>query len=711
MGTTGVVGRVDELARITSLLQPQPVERGLVITGDHGIGKTALCGAATDQIRATGTHELLQCAPAEAERHLAYSGLSDLLAAVDPAVLDGLPPPQRHAMAVATLTADPTPTAPDERAVAYGFLGVVRALAAVRPVVIAVDDLQWLDAPTALALSYVARRCAAEAVVFLLSGVGIGGVQPHPVVAALGRRAWSELVLGPLGLGSLHRLTRSCFGVDLARPQLLHLHATSGGNPQRALEIMGCTAAAGRPGTPEYGPADVDARSRDSAAFDADIAAGGERAGFAHAQLALLLLSTRADVTVAREHARNAVDLLGDACPIEVLTGLAVLENFAGPTTTARLDQAVALSRTSRVDSIYEHPVFWAGHRLMLEDRFDEARTEFLTALAMAAPGGDEWAQAAMLVHVAELECRAGNWNAAAAHARRCSLLTRDAAHGQPGLARYAEAMVAVRQGDLVRARSLAAEGRQLAEAGGDELYRIQNTGVLAHAAVALGEWAEAARLLREMPDHLIALGWREPTVFPLWPDAIESLMAVGEPDLATRYHGIYAANADAYARPTAQATAARCAGLLQASRGDLPGALDTMSAAARLHQRSPDRYESGRTLLALGAIRRRARMKRAAREALDDALAIFEELGSPVWAERVRAEIARIGGRVATTELTDAEERVAALAARGARNRAIAAELFLTENTVEVHLSRIYRKLAVRSRAELAHRFPAGKR
>jgi DNA-binding CsgD family transcriptional regulator len=346
----------------------------------------------------------------------------------------------------------------------------------------------------------------------------------------------------------------------------------------------------------------------------------------------------------------------------------------------------------------------------MLEDRFDQARTEFLTALAMAAPSGDEWSRAAMLVHVAELECRAGNWDAAAAHARQCSLLTQDAAHGQPGLARYAEAMVAVRQGDLARARSLAGEGVRLADAGADELYRIQNAGVLAHAAVALGEWAEAAALLREMPDHLIALGWREPTVFPLWPDAIESLMAVGELDLATRYLGIYAANADAYARPTAQATAARCTGLLQATRGDLPGALEALANAVSLHERSPDRYELGRTLFALGATRRRARMKRAARQGLDGALAIFEELGSPVWADRVRSEIARIGGRVATTELTRAEERVAELAARGSTNRAIASELFLTESTVEAHLSRVYRKVGVRSRAELAHRFHGGK-
>jgi DNA-binding CsgD family transcriptional regulator len=284
------------------------------------------------------------------------------------------------------------------------------------------------------------------------------------------------------------------------------------------------------------------------------------------------------------------------------------------------------------------------------------------------------------------------------------------AAHSQLGLARYAEAMVEVRRGDVVRAGELAGEGERYAESSADELYRILNIGLAAHASVSVGEMAQAARRLHNLPAHLIALGWREPTVFPLWPDAIESLIAVGERDLASRYHRVFDANARAYQRPTAMATAARCAGLLQAAGGDVPAALETLAGAVALHQRSPDRYELGRTLLILGATRRRARMKRAAREVLTEALAIFDELGSPRWAERVHAELARIGGRVGATDLTGTEQRVAELAARGATNREIAAELFVTGKTVEVHLSRIYRKVGVRSRAELAHRFRAGK-
>ena len=117
--------------------------------------------------------------------------------------------------------------------------------------------------------------------------------------------------------------------------------------------------------------------------------------------------------------------------------------------------------------------------------------------------------------------------------------------------------------------------------------------------------------------------------------------------------------------------------------------------------------FERARTLLVFGEVRRRAKQKRAAREVLEAALAAFEELGAELWAKRARAELARIGGRVPTGEtLTPAERRVAELVAEGRPTKLVAAELFVSVKTVEGHLSRIYAKLSVRSRAELAARF-----
>jgi DNA-binding NarL/FixJ family response regulator len=123
-----------------------------------------------------------------------------------------------------------------------------------------------------------------------------------------------------------------------------------------------------------------------------------------------------------------------------------------------------------------------------------------------------------------------------------------------------------------------------------------------------------------------------------------------------------------------------------------------------REHGRAADPFEHARTLLALGRTQRRAKKRAAARATLEDALARFDRLGAPLWAEQTRAELARIGGRAPSRhELTEAERRVARLVADGSTNREVAAALFLTEHSVETVLTSIYRKLGVRSRVELA--------
>jgi DNA-binding NarL/FixJ family response regulator len=113
--------------------------------------------------------------------------------------------------------------------------------------------------------------------------------------------------------------------------------------------------------------------------------------------------------------------------------------------------------------------------------------------------------------------------------------------------------------------------------------------------------------------------------------------------------------------------------------------------------------FERGRTLLIAGTIHRRNKKKRSARELLQEALAVFEELGAPLWVSKARAEIARIGGRsVVEGELSDTERAVASLAAEGSTNQEIADRLFISAKTVESNLSRVYSKLQIRSRREL---------
>ena len=106
----------------------------------------------------------------------------------------------------------------------------------------------------------------------------------------------------------------------------------------------------------------------------------------------------------------------------------------------------------------------------------------------------------------------------------------------------------------------------------------------------------------------------------------------------------------------------------------------------------------------------RRTRRRREARATLEKALALFEQIGAALWAERARGELRRISGRAPTTgALTPAEERVAALVAEGKTNREVAAALFVSDRTVEGHLSRIFGKLGVRHRAELARALTSG--
>jgi DNA-binding CsgD family transcriptional regulator len=154
--------------------------------------------------------------------------------------------------------------------------------------------------------------------------------------------------------------------------------------------------------------------------------------------------------------------------------------------------------------------------------------------------------------------------------------------------------------------------------------------------------------------------------------------------------------------RPWALATSGRCRALLEAAAGDLDAATATAAQAVVEHARLPWPFELARTLLVQGQLQRRTGERRAARETLQRALAVFEGLKAPLWAEKAATEIARIGVRRAPEELTEGEERVAELAAQGLTNPEIAARLFMSRRTVEANLARAYRKLGIRSRAEL---------
>ncbi len=154
-----MIGRDDELNAIRSLLaSPSGV---VVIEGEAGIGKTTLLRAGVAEARALG-HAVLETSATGAETRLSFSALRDLLDDVFDRIADELPPPRRRAPAVTLLREEPGASAPDPGAIGVSLLTALRVLAAQAPVLVAIDDVQWLDTGSATPISYVLRRLRDE---------------------------------------------------------------------------------------------------------------------------------------------------------------------------------------------------------------------------------------------------------------------------------------------------------------------------------------------------------------------------------------------------------------------------------------------------------------------------------------------------------------------------------------------------------------------
>jgi DNA-binding CsgD family transcriptional regulator len=395
---------------------------------------------------------------------------------------------------------------------------------------------------------------------------------------------------------------------------------------------------------------------------------------------------------------------------IPALSFVAALEIWSGRADQGSLDRALELQRRECLPLAYtDSPSLVLGLRRMCVDRLDEARELFEAEAAAAEALGDDYTYSSLLVYLTELECRAANFQAASAHASECWARSEQRGERyQGGAALWAKALADAHLGRVEEARAAAERGTALSTEIGEEVYRVLNRFALGFLELSLGDAARADAVLRLLPLRLVDLGWDEPSLFPIWPNAIEALIAVGEQDVAARYLGLYRERAVRCDCPWALATAARCQGGLLLAQGDTEGALAAFDQALYEHRRTPGAFERCRTLLALGSAQRRARRLRAARETLQTALTGFEELGAPLWAGQTRAELGRIGGRAGSRdELTPAEQRVAALVAEGKTNKEVAAALVVSVHTVEAALTQVYRKLDIRSRTELARRLP----
>jgi DNA-binding CsgD family transcriptional regulator len=314
--------------------------------------------------------------------------------------------------------------------------------------------------------------------------------------------------------------------------------------------------------------------------------------------------------------------------------------------------------------------------------------------------------------YLALIEWRAGNWRRAAELAEEAR--APDEQSGRDGLAAVVEwprTLIAAHRGLVDEARERARKALAQAESAGIEAAVAGHRWVLGFLELSEGDPAaalahlRAARRVREMGGH------DEPGQMWELPDLLEALVAVGELDEAEAIAAAAEERARSLDRAWTLALSARTRAVVATARGDLDGAFAAFEEALAEHARTRDPFQHARTLLALGTAQRRAKRRGAARTTLEQALAAFEQLGAPLWADKTRAELARIGGRApARGALTESERRIAALVAQGRTNREVATALFVTEHTVATALTRIYAKLGVRSRTELASRLPRDK-
>jgi DNA-binding CsgD family transcriptional regulator len=901
-----IVGRERDLASVQAFVGREAGgAAGLVLEGEAGIGKSTLWLEGVTAARARGVL-VLSSRPAEAERSLAYVGVGDLFEEIVADVVSVLSTPRRRALEVALLRGEAADEPIDHRALGVAVRDVLHLLSERGPVLLAIDDVQWLDAPSSSALAFALRRLAASPVLLLLARRLGAGIDQSVVERALAPEHVRLLRVGPLSVGALHRLLHDRLGRTFARQTLLRIHERSGGNPFFGLELARVLEVDIDPLEPLPVPETLDglvrarlvglpAPTRDALALAAALGTASEsllgRAGvaedalepafaahvierehgtirFSHPLLASVLYSDlgsrrhrihgrlaaivedpllharhlalsmeapdaevaaaldgaaelardrgasavaaelaeqalrltppdwreerlRRALTAARAHqaagewtrSRAIVsDLLAEADEGELrATALALLADLEGlhragalleealreaqfqPVLQARIHCRLAWAM--RFEQGFVGGLQHARKALELADQLDDdtlrvaalgilvflgsplgdpevpahARRAYELATAVGDADlvreatdtlatslmdegdldaarsllehqldrwreRDELAAAELLVGLSWLELWGGRWQRAADHAARSLELNVQYGLDVPWN-HLPIAVVAAHRGQLDLARTHSELALRLGE---EQIGRHTpvHLGTLGIVALRSGDPLTALKWFEESEAQTTRLGWRDAGRRWWIPDQVEALLEVGRLDDAVRVLEAWGDDAARGGRDRMLADVTRCRGLVAAVQGEIERAASLLQEAVAQHERVGDDFGRARALLTLGVVCRRRRQKRAARDAIETALAVFESLGAATWVEKARAELGRIGGRTREEGLTPAERRVATLVADGRTNKEVAATLFLGERTVETHLTHVYAKLGLRSRAELARTF-----
>lgn len=412
--------------------------------------------------------------------------------------------------------------------------------------------------------------------------------------------------------------------------------------------------------------------------------------------------------TRAREAVRLAERSHDRTITAESLSVFALYEFTSGkgiPKDT--IDRAMALAEISPPVRPLRSPAFYEACMLMWSDDLTAARTRLRDLERRARDTGDESSLSIFLFLLSQIESWTGDWATAARLAEESRVVAEWT--GQRAylvFALYAKALVDSLRGEADRAMSLGEEAVDLARQTGSAQAMELARSVLGFLELSRGDARAADGWLSELVDAMTPRGPTDPGTVRFVPDQTEALISLDEVGRAEALITPFEDRAQVLGRSWALGSASRCRGLALASRRDLTGAIEAFDRSLEHHRDLGQPLELGRTYLARGTVLRRGKKWAPARESLNRAMKIFDRLGASIWADRAGAELARIGGRTpGPSALTETEARVAELVATGLTNREVASRLFVSISTVESNLRRVYRKLGVRSRAELSHR------
>jgi DNA-binding CsgD family transcriptional regulator len=408
----------------------------------------------------------------------------------------------------------------------------------------------------------------------------------------------------------------------------------------------------------------------------------------------------------AREALRHALQLGDGALIAEALAFNAMVGFLVGRGVDwEAVERAAALEDRARVLPIHMRPSLIAALLRLYVGRLTEARDELTLLHDSALNSGDESDLAFVLYWLSYLEILSGNFADAVTRADEAvvsAALTGSRVSNQI-MAVAIRAFAHAHRGEVREARADASEVTQACTELGLLHPLLFISSALGLLELSLENPAASWEAARELTEATEAAGIAEPLLHHYLPGALEALIALGHLERAERLLDDFEVRAHELDRSWALATGARCRALLLAARGDIDGADRAAQRALSEHARLSMPFEVARTLLVHGQILRRRRKRHAAREALQQAHRLFVELGSPLWAERTQVELDALGPQRSVGTLTSAELRVAELAVAGMSNKEIAAALFVSVHTVEIHLSHTYAKLGVRSRSQLA--------